>query len=382
MTSPGRDDARHLALALALARRGHPFTSPNPLVGAVVVKDGRVVGTGFHARAGAPHAECPALREAADAARGATLYVNLEPCCHQGRTPPCTRAIIAAGIARVVACHEDPNPLVNGQGFAELRAARIEVVAGGLAREAARLNAVYLRAVRTRRPFGVLKTAQTLDGRSATPSGESKWITSPWSRALARSLRGEHDATAVGIGTVISDDPRLLPGAAAAGEAPRHVRVVFDSKLSLPEGSAIVSGAASTPVLAIATDAAEAKAERALAARGVEVLRVGAGADGRVDLGRAAAELFDRGIQSVFYEGGGTLAAALLKAGLIDRLLVFAAPALLGGRDGTPAVGGPAAERIDALLRLPPPVARRVGTDVLIEIDVFGVEALLEGGAS
>jgi len=336
--------------ALALAARGLGETNPNPAVGCVVARGARVVGEGFHARAGGPHAEVGALREAGPRALGATLYVTLEPCAHRGRTPPCAPLVRDSGVARVVAALRDPSPLVAGRGLALLRRAGIAVETGLLAGEAARLDERFLSPARLGRPFVLLKAALTLDGRIATASGRSQWITSPSQRGQARWLRRLHDAVLVGIGTALADDPLLLP-------SPRtrrpFLRVVLDSRLRLPErGRLARSVGPRTPVLVL-SHAPEPSRRRRLEAAGVEVVDV-AGETGRVSLPAALEALGARGVTSVMVEGGGEVLGSFLAARLADQVALFRAPLLLGGRDSRPAFGGPDPLEIREALRLEP----------------------------
>jgi len=317
------------------------------------VRDGRVVGEGFHARAGSAHAEAVALRRAGRRARGATLYVTLEPCAHHGRTPPCAPLVREAGVARVVAAIRDPFPLVRGRGFALLRAAGVEVSVGALADEAERLNAGFLSAARLGRPFVLLKAATTLDGRIATASGHSKWITSAAQRRQARWLRRLHDGVVVGAGTALADDPLLLP-------APRtrrpFTRVVLDSRLRLSPTSRVVrTASARTPVLVVTTTAAASSpSARALAGHGVELAAVAADGDGRVRLEEAVAALGARGLRSFMVEGGSEVLGSFLRAGLVDEVALFRAPLLLGGRGSRPAFGGEDPAGIGEALRVAP----------------------------
>lgn len=334
--------------ALALAARGAGETNPNPAVGCVVVRRGRVVGEGFHPRAGEPHAEVLALRQAGARARGATAYVTLEPCAHEGRTGPCAPLLAAAGVRRVVAAMRDPNPRVNGRGFTRLRRAGVAVSVGVLEAEAILLNEPFVVAMRERRPFVLLKAAVTLDGRVATASGESKWITSAAQRRQARALRRRHDGVAVGIGTVLADDPLLLP-------APRvrrpFYRVVFDTHLRLPPASRLVRSAAVSPVWVL-TRGGDPRKRRQLAARGVAIIQM----PGRGRLAPAAAlrELYARGLRSLMVEGGSELLGSFLAGGLFDQVALFRAPLLMGGRGGRPAFGGPDPARLADAVRLRP----------------------------
>jgi diaminohydroxyphosphoribosylaminopyrimidine deaminase/5-amino-6-(5-phosphoribosylamino)uracil reductase len=341
------EDARWMARALDLARRGLGETSPNPMVGCVLVKRGRRVGEGWHRRAGGPHAEVIALRAAGAAARGATAYVTLEPCAHQGRTPPCAPALIRAGVRRVVAAMRDPNPPVAGRGLAIMRRAGVEVTVGVAADEAVALNEVFVLAAPLRRPFVMLKAAMTLDGRIATAAGESKWITAPAQRRRARALRRLHDGVAVGVGTVLADDPLLLP--VPRTRRPFH-RVIFDSRLRTPLRSRLVSSArADAPLWIVTTTAAEGA--EALEARGVRILAAPARA-GRVDLEWGLEALRAEGLWSLMVEGGSDLLGALLAARLFDQVALFRGPLLLGGRNSRPAFGGPDPARLSAAARL------------------------------
>jgi diaminohydroxyphosphoribosylaminopyrimidine deaminase/5-amino-6-(5-phosphoribosylamino)uracil reductase len=336
---PGRRSGTDEALmrrALRLAASALGETSPNPVVGCVVARAGRVVGEGFHARAGGPHAEVVALRQAGSRARGATLYVTLEPCAHQGRTPPCAPLVRDAGVVRVVAALRDPNPLVAGRGLSLLRRCGIEVEMGLLAAESARLNERFLSWVLLGRPFVLLKAALTLDGRIATASGRSRWITSPTQRRQARWLRRLHDAVLVGVDTALADDPLLLP-------SPRtrrpFARVVLDSRLRLPSTGRLARTATRrTPVLVVAC-APDPGRRRALEALGVEVLTV-TGEEGRVSLPVTLEALFARGVTSLMVEGGGEVLGSFLARRLVDQVALFRAPLLLGGRGSRPAFGG------------------------------------------
>jgi diaminohydroxyphosphoribosylaminopyrimidine deaminase/5-amino-6-(5-phosphoribosylamino)uracil reductase len=351
---PGRADPavdeRMMRRALALAARGLGETNPNPAVGCVVARGAQVVGEGFHERAGGPHAEVVALREAGSRARGATLYVTLEPCAHHGRTPPCAPLVRDSGVARVVAAIRDPSPPVAGRGLALLRRAGVAVETGLLAGEAARLDERFLAWARRGRPFVLLKAALTLDGRVATASGRSKWITDREQRRQARWLRRLHDAVLVGIGTALADDPLLLP-------SPRtrrpFLRVVLDSRLRLPERSRLaLTATPRTPVLALSC-APDPSRRRRLEAAGVEVAGV-AGEAGRVSLASALGALAARGVASLMVEGGGEVLGSFLAARLADQVALFRAPLLLGGRGSRPAFGGPDPAEVRDGLRLEP----------------------------
>ena len=334
-------DRDWMAQSLALAALGEGTTRPNPLVGCVVVADGAVVGRGFHRAAGEPHAECRALAEAGTRARGATLYVNLEPCAHHGRTGPCSEAIVRAGIRRVVAAIGDPNPLVDGRGLLALRSAGIDVVEGVLAREARALNAPFLSTHQRRRPWVTLKAAQSLDGRIAAAGGSSRWITGAASRRYAHRLRFRHDAVLVGAGTVRRDDPRLtvrLPGIDAARR-----RVVLAPQLGLdPAARVFRPEGASAPRTRVYVGSACAEGEIARFRDLAEIVPVALGADG-LDLPAVLEDLRRVGVQAVLVEGGGKTSGAFLSRGLVDEIVLFVAGRLVGAGDATPVVDLPAA---------------------------------------
>jgi len=363
-------DRRHLRLALALAARGAGQTSPNPMVGAVVVRGGRVVGRGYHTRAGAPHAEAVALAQAGRRARGAILYVNLEPCCHFGRTPPCVDTIIGAGVRRVVACMRDPDPRVRGRGFRALRAAGVRVRVGVLLREAGVLNAEFVRRLAAARPLVTLKAGMSLDGRIATRSGESKWITSSRARAAARDLRLAHDAVLVGVNTVVRDDPRLTARVGGVGRAtgmrrPGPVRVVLDARLRTPPRARLLNDGGPQAIILTLKAAPEARRRR-LRGAGALVLDV-PGRDGQVSVGGALRELARRGITSVLVEGGSEVLGAMLDARMADRLALFVAGRVLGGRGALPVFGGRGVGRLRDAVRIRDMSVRPVGQDFLVE---------------
>ena len=359
----GANDRRFLGLALALAARGAGKTTPNPMVGAVVVRGGRVVGQGYHSRAGAPHAEAAALAQAGTRARGAVLYVNLEPCCHFGRTPPCVDAIVGAGVREVVACMRDPDPRVRGRGFRALRAAGVRVRAGALQRAARRLNEEFVRRTAAGRPFVTLKAGMSLDGRIATRAGESKWITSPRARAAGRLLR-------LDVNTVLRDDPRLTAragGKAGAGESdgPRPVRVVLDARLRTPPRARLLSNGG-PPVIVMTLRGASAARRRSLEEKGALVIEA-PGRRGRIEVEHVLRELSRRGIGSVLVEGGSEVLGALLDARLADRIVLFVAGRLLGGRGAIPVFGGRGASSLRHAARLERITVRPIGPDFRIE---------------
>lgn len=353
--------------ALALAGRARGLTSPNPLVGALVVREGVVVGEGYHTRAGAPHAERAALEAAGGAARGATLYVTLEPCAHQGRTPPCVPAIVQAGVRRVVAAVEDPNPLVGGRGLRALRQAGVEVRVGCLEVEARRLNRAFFTWVLEGRPLVTLKVAMSLDGKIAAWNRASRWITGEEARREGHRLRSESDAVAVGIGTVLADDPELT--VRVEPPWPREpYRVIVDSQgRTPPSARAIASGRPERTLVAV-VEGAPAERVRALEGAGAQILRLPS-RNGRVDLAALAQELARREVTALLVEGGGELNAGFLEAGLVDRVIVFVAPLILGGRDAPQPVAGPGRALKEAF-RLRDLTARSVGEDLILEAEI------------
>jgi diaminohydroxyphosphoribosylaminopyrimidine deaminase / 5-amino-6-(5-phosphoribosylamino)uracil reductase len=349
-------DLEYIQLALQLAAQGAALVSPNPLVGSVVVKDGEIVGRGYHRYDDLKHAEVWALEEAGGRARGSTVYVNLEPCSHQGpgkRTPPCIRALIEAGVKRVVASMVDPNPNVNGRGFELLREAGIEVVVGLMEREARRLNEKYVKFITTGLPFVHLKMAASLDGRIATRTGESKWITGEVARAASQRLRHEYDAILVGIGTVLADDPALTDRT----REPRRrylVRVLLDSKLRVPFESQLVMSADRWPLIVFTMEPVvdeRAFPDPALVNYGAEVVTV-ASRSGRPDLKAVLAELGRRQLTSLLVEGGAEVAASFIEQRLVDKVTFFIAPKIIGGRDALSGIGGSGIAKLNDALEL------------------------------
>jgi len=348
--------------ALALAARGLGQVWPNPAVGCVIVQGGRVVGRGWTQPGGRPHAEAMALAEAGAAARGATAHVSLEPCAHHGRTPPCADALVAAGVARVVTPFEDPDPRVSGRGLARLRAAGVEVVTGVEVEAAARLQRGFLMRQRAGRPMVTLKLAQSLDGRIATGSGESRWITGPEARRMVHVLRARHDAVLVGAGTARADDPALT--VRGLGPMPQPVRLVAARTLDLDPGCALGRSAREVPVWLL-HDPAATPPERAAAweATGAQLIPVASAASGLDPVAMLAA-LGAAGLTRVFCEGGGQLAAALLSAGLVDELWVFSAGCALGA-EGRPGVGALSLARLADAPRFRLAESLAVGGDLL-----------------
>jgi diaminohydroxyphosphoribosylaminopyrimidine deaminase / 5-amino-6-(5-phosphoribosylamino)uracil reductase len=362
------DDRFFIRRTLALAARARGKTSPNPMVGAVLVKGGRIVSEGYHRKAGTPHAEVIAIDAAGERAKGATLYVSLEPCCHKDkRTPPCTQKIISSGIRKVVIAMEDPNPKVSGKGVEELRNAGISVVQGILREEAKKLNEYYIKHITTGMPFVVLKVAMTLDGKIATPEGESKWITGEKARRLVHRLRGEVDVLLTAIGTVKADNPRLT---CRTGRNKSPLRVVIDPDLDIAPDSCVLEQPPDTIIVtrkpgigSRRRHSNEAK-RRMLIERNVQLLEY----EGeKVDLPLLVSDLGRRGIVSLLVEGGSSLNSYCLESGIVDKVMFFIAPKIIGGRTSFSAVGGTAFRRLSEAHMIKDMKARRIGDDLLIE---------------
>ena len=371
MKSSSRD-REVMALALRLAAKGRGHTSPNPMVGAVVVNRGAIVGQGSHRKVGGPHAEVLALSQAGSRAKGGILYVTLEPCSHlKKRTPPCVPLVITSGVRRVVVAMVDPNPQVRGRGIARLTQAGIQVDVGCLEAEAQQLNETYVHWVQTGRPFTILKAGMTLDGQIATSSGESQWITDEAARLQAHQLRAEVDAVLVGIGTVLRDDPQLTArtGGDPVRLAPRQpLRVVVDSRLRIPFKAAVLQRQEETHTVIATTRAAPVEKIERLQRRGVDVLVLPA-AGGHVNLTALWTRLGQLGVTSLLVEGGSGLNGAVLRAGLPQRLMCFVAPLLLGGQDAKGLLGGLSPRRLREAVPLKNLRIEPVGRDMLIQAD-------------
>jgi diaminohydroxyphosphoribosylaminopyrimidine deaminase/5-amino-6-(5-phosphoribosylamino)uracil reductase len=337
---------KYMRLAIDLAKKAEGMTSPNPVVGAVIVKNGKIVGRGYHKRAGLAHAEINALRQAGARAKSATLYVTLEPCGHFGRTPPCADAIIKSGIKRVVIAMKDPNPINNGSSIRKLKRYGIRIDVGLLAGDAKAMNRPYIKFITRKIPFVTVKVAQSLDGKIATRTGDSKWISSDDSRRYVHGLRRKSDAVMVGANTVRRDDPLLLSGL-SRGRQP--VRVVVSGRSGIPSGAKVFSHSHKAPVIVVKPAGRSGK---------------------RVDLKRLMMALAKRDITNILVEGGGELIAGLVEAGLVDRFLVFIAPKIIGGRDAKTAVEGSGIEKITDALGLKNMSVRRFKEDILIEAEV------------
>ncbi len=355
-------DRAYMQEAIALAERGRGHTAPNPMVGCVLVKDGRVIGRGYHHQYGGLHAERDALAACTEDPAGATMYVTLEPCCHHGKQPPCTDAILAAGIARVVVGATDPNPLVGGQGIALLQAGGVAVEAGLLAEEICEQNRIFMKYITQKRPWVSLKVAMTLDGKIATASGDARWVTSESARRFVHELRGQRSGICVGAGTVRLDDP-MLDCRVEGYKNP--VRILPDSRASLPLESRIVRSAGEIRTLVAHTEAADAGKLEQLRACGVELLPCAA-ADGQVDLRDMLDRLGALGIDSILLEGGEALNGSFVAQDLVDEYYVFIAPKVLGGQDAKTAVGGVGFATMAAARDIEIRSVEHIGPDLLI----------------
>lgn len=361
------DDIRLMAEALSLAQRAAGRTSPNPLVGALVVAGGRVIGRGFHRRAGDAHAEVVALSEAGGLARGATVYVTLEPCAHTGRTGPCTQALLDAGVSRVVTAMVDPDPQVHGKGIARLRAAGVPVQVGVLEAQARRVNEFYIKHRRTGLPFVTLKWAMSLDGKIGAHRGTATAITGDAAVQYAHELRNVYDAVLVGVGTVLADDPLLtcrLPAGAPPGRDP--VRVIVDSRLRTPPSARAVKTTSSAKTMVVTTAAAPEERVETMRRAGVDVI-VQDHAGAHVRLRALFEELGRRGMLSVLIEGGGTVNASALAEGVVDKVIALVAPRLIGGVDAPTPVDGAALLDVSGSVRLRDIRVTQLGEDLAIE---------------
>ncbi len=356
------EDEHWMRKVLHLAEKGKGRTSPNPMVGAILVKKGKVVGEGYHAKAGEAHAEIIALDRAKKGARGATLYINLEPCTHYGKTPPCAPRVIEAGVKRVVIGMEDPNPLVRGKGIRTLKKAGLYVRVGILEKECRRLNEAFCKYISVKEPFVILKVAATLDGKIAARDGDSKWISGEASRRFVHKLRDQVDGVLVGIGTVLRDDP-LLTARVKGGRNP--YRIVLDSRLKIPEKAKVFGDAPPRVVIATTELAPEDKIE-SLEKRGVRILSVDS-KEGRVNLKPCLSKLGEIGIMSVLVEGGSEVNGSFLDEGLIDKLLLFLSPRLIGDHRAPGIFGGRGVPSLQEAVPLKEMKVKRIGEDVLLE---------------
>jgi diaminohydroxyphosphoribosylaminopyrimidine deaminase/5-amino-6-(5-phosphoribosylamino)uracil reductase len=359
-------DEGFMNTALDLAEKGAGFVSPNPMVGAVVVKDGRVVGAGYHRAVGTAHAEVNALDDAGDKAAGATLYVTLEPCNHTGRTPPCTEKILRCGVKKVVVAMRDPNPDVTGGGNDRLKAEGVDVVTGVCEVRARKLNESFIKYSCTKRPFVILKCASTLDGRIATRTGDARWVTGPASRAFVHEIRHGVDGILVGIGTVRADDPSLTTR--IEGKTGRDpIRIILDSRLSISETAKVLRQESDSDTIIVTGPSAPVdKRDRLQQVKGVRVMEAPL-KDGKIDLGRLMELLGALGITSLLVEGGGRVMASALSSAIADKILLFYAPKRLGGDDGIPICSGPGPEKMADCVTVRDIEVRRFGDDILME---------------
>ncbi|MBM4305935.1 MAG: bifunctional diaminohydroxyphosphoribosylaminopyrimidine deaminase/5-amino-6-(5-phosphoribosylamino)uracil reductase RibD [Deltaproteobacteria bacterium] len=356
-----KDDERWMRRALRLAEKGRGRTSPNPMVGAVLVREGRIVGEGYHMRAGEPHAEINALQKAGGEAKGATLYINLEPCTHHGKTPPCAPALIQAGIKRAVVGMEDPNPMVKGKGLEMLRTAGLQVEVGIFKEACQKLNEAFCKYIQTKEPFVILKIAATIDGKIATQHGESKWITGEKSRHLVHHLRNEADGILVGIGTILKDDPLLTARIRGGKDA---YRIVLDSHLRIPENAKIIDRNPEKTIIATTELAPKEKIE-GFEKRGVQVLILNS-KEGKVNLRSLLLKLGEMGMMSLLVEGGNEVNGSFLEEGLFDKIFLFLSPRLLGGQ-ALGMFGGRGVEKLEETLFLNLVKIKKMGDDILFE---------------
>ncbi|MFH1779479.1 MAG: bifunctional diaminohydroxyphosphoribosylaminopyrimidine deaminase/5-amino-6-(5-phosphoribosylamino)uracil reductase RibD [Candidatus Omnitrophota bacterium] len=361
-----REDKKYMNLALELAKRGKGLTSPNPCVGAVVVKDGKIVGKGYHRKAGGLHAEIYALKRAGAKARGATLYVSLEPCRHYGKTLPCVDAIIASMIKRVVAAMKDPNPLNNGRGIAVLKRKGIEVEVGILEDEARRLNEAFIKYITKKIPFVTVKVAQSLDGKIATHTGNSKWITSEKAREFTHGLRSETDAILVGVETILKDDPLLTARLKVKRINKQPAKIILDSKLRTPTSAKIFSRGSPGKVIIATTKLAPKDKIEILKKKDAEILIVGS-KNGKVNIKTLLRLLGEKGITHILVEGGGEVIASAFEAKVVDRTLFFVAPKIIGGREAPTSVEGIGVNKVSKAIKLKDIRFERMGDDFLVE---------------
>jgi diaminohydroxyphosphoribosylaminopyrimidine deaminase/5-amino-6-(5-phosphoribosylamino)uracil reductase len=355
----------NLAIKLALKAKGK--TNPNPLVGALVVKNGRIIGKGFHKKAGLAHAETIALDKAGDKAKGSTLYVTLEPCTHFGRTPPCVNRIIRSGIKKVIVGMPDPNPLNNDKGIQILRDHKIKVEVGFLEKKLKKINEVFIKYITERIPFVTIKAAQSLDGKIATKTGDSKWITSDKSRSLSHRIRKNYDAIMVGINTILRDNPKLD----AWFSEKQPIKIIVDSQLSTPQDANIFSGNNQVIIVTLPQRPGQETENRKILAKKARIIEVKE-KEGQINLKDMMKKLAQLQITDILVEGGGTLIGGLFDEGLVDKVLFFISPKIIGGKDAISSVMGKGIDRIDRAVRLTEVKLRRVGEDMLLEGFVTG----------
>ncbi len=353
--------------AINLAKYGKGRVSPNPLVGALVIKNNEIIGRGYHHKAGEPHAEVLALKEAGSTAKGATLVVNLEPCCHYAKTPPCTKVIIESGIIKVVSGMEDPNPLVSGKGFAELRNAGIEVKTDVLKKQCTKLNEVFIKYITSKKPFVTLKGAISLDGKVSSATGESKWISNEKSRKITHKLRSLHDAILVGVDTIIKDNPQLTCRLDKNSKNP--IRIILDSTLRIPLSSQVIqlSRKSSSPTIIVTTEQSTPDKIKIMEKEGVQVLVTRSNSDLQIDLNNLLMILGEQNITSILIEGGPTVNASFLQAGIVDKLILFIAPILIGGKTTPSLIGGTGIKKLADAINLTDFTIRKIDNNFLFE---------------
>ncbi len=356
-------DKEYMQKALDLADKGRGWTAPNPLVGAVLVKEGRIIGEGFHEHCGGPHAEVHAVSSASEEIEGSTLYVNLEPCSHTGKTSPCADLLIEKKVKKVVVGMPDPNPLVAGRGIEKLRRAGIEVVTGVLEKESQKLNEIFSAYILSQQPFVVLKTAMSLDGKIATATGQSQWISGEASRKQVHQLRHELSGIMVGIGTVLADDPKLT---ARLPKSRQPVRIIVDSHLRIPLAAQVLMDQEEARTLIATTEAADQAKKEQLVEMGIEVLTTQS-RKGRVDLRDLMKILGQKDIDSILLEGGAELNFSALQAGIVDKVQSYLAPIIIGGKEAKGPVEGPGIEQLREAFQVKEITSRSVGEDLLIE---------------
>ena len=375
ITTQLNSDTYFMNEALKIAKYGIGRTSPNPMVGSIIVKDNRIVGQGWHRKSGTPHAEIHALNQAGDLAKNSTIYVTLEPCCHYGRTGPCSEAIVKSGIKRAVVAMKDPNPLVAGKGIEQLRNAGIEVTVGVLEDEAIKLNEVFIKWITTGFPFVTLKTAMSLDGKIASYTGHSKWITNDASRNFVHKLRDCHDVILVGIGTVLADDPSLTTRLseknlnAYQGKSP--VRVIVDSKAKTPLTATVLNDNCAKTIIAVSSSEAEPEKINALKEKGAEVLIINNDEqNGGILLPELLKKLGELKYTSIFVEGGATINASFLKCDLVDRVYWFIAPKIIGGENAKGPIGGTGVDTVDQAVKLKDIEITQIDEDILVSANI------------
>jgi diaminohydroxyphosphoribosylaminopyrimidine deaminase / 5-amino-6-(5-phosphoribosylamino)uracil reductase len=368
-----REIERFMGLAIKQAEKGKGKTGNNPVVGCIIVKNKKVISSGFHKKFGGPHAEIIALKKAGNQAQGATLFVTLEPCAYYGKTPPCVAAIIRAGIKQVVCAGKDPNPLNNGKGIKALRAAGIHVFCGVLRHKAELLNLNFIERFRMKKPLVTLKLAQSIDGKIATRKNDSMWISSKASREFVQGLRKSHDAIMVGINTVLCDDPCLsirYPQSAKGYKKRQPVKIIVDTNLKTPVNARILSKLSPGNTIIAAMHKASADKEKILKSKGADIIRIRQDKKG-LNLVMLMERLVEKGIHNILLEGGSELAASMLEKSLVDRVYFFISPIIIGGRHAIGSVGGLGVDRISDAIRLSNVKTRRIDKDILVQADVY-----------